>query len=119
MSTESSGIFYRLTFDDGVEPDGFEADLVARIQAHPERNRATRIGSFEGMRILSEGHTSPVGDSGTFQERTQYLFLVAGGMRPLPWLVELLGTYGTVSFPLGEDAIWHLADADDRSSTAG
>jgi hypothetical protein len=107
----NGGIFYRLTFQDDIEPDGFLTTLSTMIQDHPEREKPTRAGVFSRMAIFASRHNRVL-DDGKVQPVVTYLFLVEGSMAKLGWLVELLEQFGQVSFPL-ETSDWNFSSDTD------
>lgn len=107
----NGGIFYRLTFEDDIEPDGFLSTLSTLVKEHPERAKPTRAGMFSRMAIFASRHNRVL-DDGQVQPVVQYLFLVEGSMAKLGWLVGLLEQFGKVSFPL-ESSDWSFSSDTD------
>lgn len=107
----NGGIFYRLTFENDVEPEHFLTTLSTMIKEHPERDKPTRAGMFSGMAIFASRHNR-VSPDGQVQPIVQYLFLVEGSMGKLAWLVGLLKQFGKVSFPL-KSSDWSFSSDTD------
>lgn len=95
------GVFYALTFKDDIEPEGFLGSLSEEIKAAPMTRQSTRVGRFERM-IVFRWHYNRV-DGDKVQPVRRYMFFVEGFMRSITWITEILGRYGAVSFPVGED----------------
>jgi hypothetical protein len=98
------GIFYRLTFQNDVEPEDFLTTLSTMIKEHPERNKSTRAGKFSRMAIFTSIHSQAL----TEGVIVRYLFLVEGSSEKLDWLVGLLEQFGKVSFPL-DNSDWSFS----------
>jgi hypothetical protein len=108
-------IFYRLRFENDIEPNGFLTVLSTKIQRHPQRSQSSRTGGFQRMTVLDSRHNrvlSPdrkvVSPGDSVASVVEYLFLVEGNMGELGWLADLLGQYGQVSFPL-DQSDWSFA----------
>ncbi len=106
------GIFYQLTFEGDIEPDGFLALLAVKIKQDPERTKPTRSGVFQRMTIFASRHSRVSPTDNNVQPIVQYLFLVEGSVAKLPWLSSLLGQFGQVTFPLGVSDWSFSSDSD-------
>lgn len=113
----NGGIFYRLTFENDLEPDDFLTTLSTMIKEHPERDKPTRVGMFSKMAVFASRHNRVLPDS-EVQPIVQYLFLVEGSMAKLSWLVGLLEQFGKVSFPLDNSDWSFSSDTDIVSANA-